>query len=277
MPELPEVQTIVTDLQKIVGDQFTGFVSHVPKAIKKISVANFAKEIQHKKIQSVDRLGKIILIKLADGKSIGIHLKMTGKILLTGSRKLLTESLPEKHLHHIFYLKKNGSLDFFDVRKFATISLLTPAEVELIRTGYGIDPISDKFSLQDLQSLLTQRKNKQLKLVLMDNSVILGIGNIYASEILFDAKILPHRIASSLTPKEISRLHTSIKKILRLAIRLRGTSISDYRDASGKMGGFQKVLKVYKKNGQKCQVCATIIEKSIIGQRSTFFCPGCQH
>lgn len=276
MPELPEVQTIVNDLQEIVGDQFTDFFSDFPKAVKSSSQEKFRGKIVGKKIESVNRLGKIILINLSSKESIAIHLKMTGKLILVESRKSKAKSAGEKHLHHIFYLKKHGALEFHDVRKFATISLLDEKDVDLIKKDYGIDPIATLFSKKDLDAILEKRKNKSIKLVLMDNSVILGIGNIYASEILSDAGILPTKTAGSLNSEEVSELHTSIKKILKKAIRLRGTSVSDYRDSRGLKGSFQNELKVYKKHGQKCKTCDTIIEKVIIGQRSTFFCPKCQ-
>ncbi|EKD46781.1 MAG: hypothetical protein ACD_67C00065G0002 [uncultured bacterium] len=273
MPELPEVQTIINDLQILTGDSFTGFWSDFEKAIK---TKKFEKEICGKRIFSVQRLGKLILLNLNDGKSIAIHLKMTGKLLLVESRKLKVESDKEKHLHHIFYLKKHGSLEFHDVRKFATISLLDKNDLAEIKKNYGIDPIDAVFSASDLSSILEKRKNKPIKSILMDNSVILGIGNIYASEILSVAHISPLRLGNSLDKNELKCLHESILKTLKKAIKLRGTSVSDYRDSSGEKGSFQNELKVYKKHGQKCESCDTIIAKVIIGQRSTFYCPKCQ-
>ncbi|EKE20256.1 MAG: hypothetical protein ACD_8C00029G0001 [uncultured bacterium] len=273
MPELPEVQTIVNDLQKIIGDEFAGFFSDFPKAVK---TDFFEKEILGSKIRSVSRLGKIILINLENKNSIAIHLKMTGKLLLVESGDSKAENTQEKHLHHIFDLKKNGKINFHDVRKFATISLLKEADIWEIKKKYGIDPIDEDFEIKDLVEILEKRKGKPIKSILMDNSVILGIGNIYASEILFDAKILPMRLGKSLSKIEVKKLHHSIKKILELAIKLRGTSVSDYRDSHGAKGSFQHELKVYKRNGQKCNKCDTIIEKVVIGQRSTFFCPNCQ-
>lgn len=273
MPELPEVQTIVNDLQKIIGDEFASFFSDFPKAVK---TTFFEKEILGNKIRSVSRLGKIILINLENKNSVAIHLKMTGKLLLQSQVKSQKSKVQDKHLHHIFDLKKNGKINFHDVRKFATISLLKEKDIWEIKNNYGIDPIDEDFEMKDLVEILEKRKNKPIKNILMDNSVILGIGNIYASEILFDAKIIPMRAGKTLSKIEIKKLHHSIKKILELAIKLRGTSVSDYRDSHGAKGSFQHELKVYKKNGQKCKTCDTIIEKVVIGQRSTFFCPNCQ-
>lgn len=276
MPELPEVQTIVSDLQAIIGEKFTDFFSAVPKAIKNSSVADFTKQIKNQKIKNVSRLGKIILISLDNEKTIAIHLKMTGKIIINSQQsKNNIQSEQSKHLHHIFFLK-NKVLKFYDVRKFATISLLDSEGIISIKNNYGIDPITDILSLKKFSLLLAKGKSRKIKEVLMNNSLILGIGNIYASEILFDAQILPSRKADCLTEKEVQALRISTKKILKKAIRLRGTSISDYRDANDKSGSFQKYLYVYKRNNQKCKKCGTIISRSVIGQRSTFFCSNCQ-
>ncbi|MEI7621439.1 MAG: bifunctional DNA-formamidopyrimidine glycosylase/DNA-(apurinic or apyrimidinic site) lyase [Candidatus Moraniibacteriota bacterium] len=292
MPELPEVQTIVSDLESLVGQQFVGFFSLVPKAIKNSSLANFTKEITGQKIKAVSRLGKIILIKLNSGKTIAIHLKMTGKLLLNfqfpisnfqsnHNSKIFKQAVEKlqkdsPYVHHMFFLKNNSTLGFSDVRKFATISLLDDSEINNIKNKYGVDPIADNFTLKNLTDLLAKGKSRQIKESLMNNALILGIGNIYASEILFDAKILPARKTNSLNENEIKVLHKSIKKILLKAIKLRGTSISDYRDANDKSGSFQTKLFVYKRQGQKCKKCATIISRSVIGQRSTFFCASCQ-
>ncbi len=306
MPELPEVQTIASDLEILVGQQFVDFFSAVPKAIKNISAVNFTQEIIGQKIKSVSRLGKIILIRLVNNKTIAIHLKMTGKLIIVERKAWNVEretwniehgtqnidhkkntvkklgtvdreprTIP-KHLHHIFFLK-NKVLKFYDVRKFATISLLDDSDLAIIKNNYGLDPITDPFSLKQFSDLIIKGKTRPIKEVLMNNALILGIGNIYASEILFDAHILPNRKANLLTKKETAQLHKSITKILTKAIRLRGTSISDYRDANDKSGSFQDHLFVYRRNRQKCKKCDTIILRSVIGQRSTFFCPQCQN
>ncbi len=277
MPELPEVQTIISDLQSIINDSFTDFFSDFPKALKNLSVSEFTKEIKKQKIKSVSRLGKLILIGFNNGKNIAIHLKMTGQMLLIKKTDWKDRQKNNKYIRHVFFLKKNGVLAFSDVRKFGTISLLDDKTIAAIKNASGLDPIDEVFSLNQFLSILEKSNNKIIKEVLMNNSLILGIGNIYASEILFDARILPSRKTSSLTKDEAIQLHKSIKKILTKAIRLRGTSVSDYRDSAGRKGLFQKELKVYKRGGQKCKKCDTIILRSVIGQRSTFSCPRCQH
>ena len=270
MPELPEVQTIVSDLKKaIVGKKIVSFESSFTKALKSGTLTDFKKNIIGEKIIGVERIGKNIVINLNSGMTILVHLKMTGQLVSSES--------PEKtkHLHHCFILNK-GSLCFYDIRKFGTLSLIETSQLKDKFSKLGTDPLSKEFSLEKLKGLLKKAPNKPVKALLMEQGLISGIGNIYASEILFDAKIDPRKKSSSLKNKEVEKLLESIKKILKKAILMRGTSVSDYRDASGKKGSFQDVLKVYKKDGQKCPTCDTIIEKSIIGQRSTFFCPKCQ-
>jgi len=288
MPELPEVETIVNDLKKaIVGKKIVSFESGFEKAIKGIPISRFKKNIIGIKIDGVERTGKNILISLNNGYVILVHLKMTGQLVVkhgtqnvepdSKNLKPRTQNLSptEKHLHHCFILNK-GSLCFYDIRKFGTLSLIATGELGSKFLKLGIDPLSKEFNLQRLEEILKKNSAKNIKVLLMDQALISGIGNIYASEILFDAKISPLRKAAGLTKKETGQLLESTKGILKKAILMRGTSVSDYRDASGKKGSFQNALKVYKKNGQKCAACGTIIEKSVIGQRSTFYCPKCQ-
>lgn len=277
MPELPEVQTVVNDLQRITGDTITGFHTDWKRAISTISPAVLEKKIKGKKIISVRRLSKFIVLDLSSKESLLLHLRMTGKLLLNAQVSMINDQKnANKHLHHKFFLKNNKILEFHDIRKFGTIKLVPTSEVALENFNLGVEPLSHDFNASTLSSLLTRRGNKPIKNLLLDQTLIAGIGNIYASEILFDSKIAPSKKAGDLNVKEIKCLHKSIKKILKKAIKMRGTSVSDYRDGNGKKGSFQKVLRVYKKHGQKCVRCGTIIAKSIIGQRSTFYCPRCQ-
>jgi len=279
MPELPEVQTIVNDLQTIVGKKITGFWSDFEKAIR---TKDFEKKVIGKKIASVFRSGKNIIIQLDSGAAIVLHLKMTGQLLVkTKGEKLKLKNSADsekyaKYVHHVFYLDKNDKLNFSDIRKFGTLELVSEDALKKKISEKGLDPFSPEYSFKNFKILLGRAKNKNLKQFLMDQSFVSGIGNIYASEIPFEAKISPLRKIDLLSKQEEKTLFHSIKKILTKAIKLRGTSFSDYRDSSGKKGSFQNFLKVYKKNGQKCKRCATMVEKITIGQRSTFYCPVCQ-
>jgi formamidopyrimidine-DNA glycosylase len=289
MPELPEVQTIVSDLnQKIVGYTIADFWSDWPKAIKNLSLEKFRKEIKNRKILGVRRLGKNIFIDLSGGKTLYVHLKMTGHLLVKSkdkSPKSKTNYFSDKvnnYIHHIWTLRKNKkelSMEFSDVRKFAKIVLDKTKKINELPEikKLGIDAMNSKFAFAKFGDILSKRSQKKIGLVLMEQELLAGIGNIYRSEILFESKILPQRKVSSLKEEEKKDIFKNIKKVLQKAIKMRGTSDSDYRDTNGAPGNFQKFLKVYRRAGKRCPRCATIIKKSALGQRSVFFCPKCQN
>jgi len=290
MPELPEVQTVVSDLNaKIKGDVVTGFSSVWSKAIKGKSLSVFTKEIVGRKILSVRRIGKNIFLDLSGGKTLYLHLKMTGHLLIQNSELKIQSSEKNyfadkvnQYIRHSWTLRsKTGQLktmDFSDVRKFAKIVLVDTNKVlELPEIKVlGVDAMSPDFTLNKFDEILDKKHNSLIGIILMDQHLIAGIGNIYRSEILFAAGILPTRKAKDISKEERKKLFKAIGKILQKAIKLRGTSDSDYRDTSGAPGGFQKVLKVYRKSGEKCQKCDTIVLRDQIGQRSFFYCPVCQ-
>ncbi len=284
MPELPEVQTVVSDLnKKIVGDKITDFWSDHKKAVKN-NFNDFVKEIKGKKILKARRIGKNILIDLSGGKTLYIHLKMTGHLLVK-NEKLKAKSAKDyfddrvnQYIRHIFYLGKNKTLEFSDLRKFGKILLADTDKIGELNEikNLGIDVMDDGFTLKKFQEILEKKNNKKIRDILMDQNIVSGIGNIYASEILFEAEILPTRSVNDLKNEEVILIYKSIRSVIKKAIKLRGTSDSDYRDTSGAPGGFQKVLKVYQKDGAKCSGCGTIIKRIKIGQRSAFYCAKCQ-
>jgi formamidopyrimidine-DNA glycosylase len=284
MPELPEVQTIVEDLnKKVKGETFVGFWSDWRKSVR-MPIEKFAREIKGRKILSASRVGKNIFLNLAGGKTMYIHLKMTGHLLVK-SEKLKVKSdgkgyFSEKvnqYIHHIFYLKSGKTLEFSDLRKFGKIILEDTDRIGKIKEieNLGVDAMSPEFTFPKFDEILDGRKTK-IKLLLMDQGKIAGIGNIYVSEILFEAGILPSRPANELSREERRKIFIAVKKILEKAIKLRGTSDSDYRDTAGAPGRFQEVLKVYRQAGKKCPKCGTIVQREKMGQRGTFFCPKCQ-
>jgi formamidopyrimidine-DNA glycosylase len=285
MPELPEVQTIIDDLnKKIKGDSIVGFWSDWKKTVR-MPVEKFEGEIKGKKILSARRIGKNIFINLSGGKTIYIHLKMTGHLLVKPKDKNTKPKTGEdyfsdkvnQYIHHIFHLKSGRTLEFSDVRKFGKIVLADTDKIGQVAEikSLGVDAMSKEFTLEKFDEILDKRKTN-IKLLIMDQSKIAGIGNIYASEILFEAGILPTRPAENVLPEERKKLYQAIKKVLEKGIKLRGTSDSDYRDTAGAPGGFQKVLKVYRRAGKKCPKCGTIVQRIKLGQRGTFFCPVCQ-
>lgn len=310
MPELPEVQTIISDLnQKIKGDTITDFWSDWGKAIKGKRLEQFKKEIKGRKILGTRRIGKNIFIDLSGSKTLYIHLKMTGHLLVkreTHNVKRTAHSVKREtrskekvslhvtsyalreedyfsdkvnqYIHHVWQLKSGRTLEFSDLRKFGKIVLDDTEKINNLKEikSLGVDAMSNNFTFQNFSDILARRLKSPIGLVLMDQNLISGIGNIYRSEILFDAKILPVRKIADMSEKERKILYNSVRKILKKAIKYRGTSDSDYRDTSGAPGNYQKIVLVYRRNGQKCKRCGTIIKRSKLGQRSIFFCSNCQ-
>jgi len=289
MPELPEVQTIVSDLnKKIKGDIIIGFWSDWGKAIKEKTVDDFTKEIKNKKILGARRIGKNIFLNLSGGKTLYIHLKMTGHLLLKFPKKNLKikkkksedyfSDRVNQYIRHKFYLKSGKILEFSDLRKFGKIVLDDTQIINNLKEikSLGIDALDSKFTFRKFQEILENKPKAKIGILLMDQNLIAGIGNIYRSEILFEAKILPEKKVTELTSVEKSKIFANIKKILKKAVKMRGTSDSDYRDTAGAPGNFQNFLKVYNREKQKCQKCDTIIQRKTLGQRSVFICEKCQ-
>ncbi len=289
MPELPEVQTVVSDLnRKIKGYKIVDFWTEWGKSVQDISIADFKKKIIGRKIEKAERKGKNILIFLSGGWVILVHLKMTGHLLV---KKEMTSKKEKKnfdekvnqYLHHKWQLtkgRKSISLEFSDLRKFGKIRLINKKDLkkdsELERLG--VDPLTKDFTFEKLECILKEKKTRMIRNILLDQSLISGIGNIYVSEILFDSKINPERLVGDLSKKEIEILQKNIIKILKDAIVKRGTSDSDYRDTSGSKGSFQNFLKVYNREHRNCKrkSCSGKIQRKKIQQRSSFACSKCQ-
>ena len=293
MPELPEVQTIVSDLHKIlpglkIGDVQTDW----EKMFKNTSFNTFKKEVVGEKILDVRRIGKNILIDLTGNKTILVHQKMTGHFLYGNWKKetppkkgggswlgkevgAIRDDPQNRFIHLVFYLSNGQQLALSDLRKFAKV-LLCPTD-KLSELGdinnLGPDPTAGNFDFNKLQERLVGKKGK-IKTVMMDQSVFAGIGNIYSDEILWLAGIHPLRQVSSLTQENFKAIFNSTKKILKKAIEARGTSDSDYRDPSGKKGHYQDILYVYGLEGEKCQKKdGGVIARLKVGGRSAHFCP----
>lgn len=282
MPELPEVQTIISDLnKKIIGDTITDFWSEWGKAIKNKSVKDFTKEIVGRKIMEARRIGKNIFIDLSGEKTLYIHLKMTGHLLVKGKKSGSENYFEDKvnqYIRHLWKLKSGRTLEFSDLRKFGKIVLDDTEKINKLKEiqTLGIDAMDENFTFKRFKQIISRKPNAKIGLILMNQNLISGIGNIYRSEILFESGVLPERKISELNPEEIKKIYSNIRKVLKKAIKYRGTSDSDYRDTSGAPGGFQKVMKVYNREKQKCPKCGTIIVRRTLGQRSVFVCNKCQ-
>ena len=290
MPELPEVETIVRDLKKrVLKRTFVDVWTDWKKMIKKPkSFKEFKKEIKGKKIKNVRRRAKNILFDLSEDRILLIHQKMTGHLLL-GKWKLgkgrwesqvkgpLRDDPMNRFLHLIFRLDSGMMLALSDLRKFAKVELWQKEELESSKKfqSLGPEPLEKSFGLKEFKEALKGKKGK-IKKVLMEPTIIAGIGNIYSDEILWKAKVHPLKEISFLSEAELKKIYLALKEILPLAIKLGGESISDYRRPSGEKGYYDKARKVYRKEGQKCSVCNSIIKRIKIGGRSAHFCPKCQ-
>ncbi len=277
MPELPEVETIVTDLNKKIKDYvIIQFWSNWEKGLK-LPLKKFQNKIKNTKVLNTKRTGKHILINLNNNHTIVIHLKMTGHLLLDNnkSNSLLNEKV-NGYIHHIFYFKNGNSLKFSDLRKFGWINLVSTSKIHDLPSikKLGLDALNITFN--QFKDALHKAPKTKIGTFLLLQEAISGIGNIYRSEILYEAKINPFMLNTNLNNAQIKKIWNSTKKILTKAIRSRGTSDSDYRDTNGKTGKFQKILKVYRKENKPCQECKTIILRKKLAGRSAFYCPKCQ-
>lgn len=279
MPELPEVTTIAQDLKKsIVGTTILEFFSTSPQQIIP-SLTVVKKAIERAKIIDVQRRAKLILLVLKtdkeDRKYLGIHLKMTGRLLLrkTGEKE-------DPFTRAVFTLEKKRQLRFCDVRKFGYLRLfINEKELQkMVHARLGPEPFSGDFSTVYLKEKLKNR-SINIKALIMDQTAISGIGNIYANEALFLAKIKPHRRAKSLNKKEILLLYENIREALKRGIKYRGSSARDenYRDLYGQLGNYQKHFLVYEQKNKECpNRCGSVLKYERLSGRGTFWCPKCQ-
>ncbi|HPN82427.1 MAG TPA: bifunctional DNA-formamidopyrimidine glycosylase/DNA-(apurinic or apyrimidinic site) lyase, partial [Spirochaetota bacterium] len=223
-------------------------------------------------VAGVKRQGKYIRFCLDDGASLVVHLRMTGKFVFVGDPAVPS---PDRHLRMVLVFTDDSMLSFMDVRRFGTLRLVSPGETPPELRDLGPDPLQKEMTLQRFRAILGKSRTA-VKVLLLDQRRISGVGNIYACESLFRAGIDPRRTADSLTPEEGARLLRELRGILREAIRQNGTTISDFRNVDDKTGAFQHWLRVYERAGQPCRVCGQPIERIRQAQRSTSFCPHCQ-
>jgi len=269
MPELPEVQTTVQGLQILVNNEITKIKIYSTKLRYNIP-KNIPKALKHNKITKIYRIGKYIIVSLDDNISLIFHLGMSGRLRILKTSKFVRK----KHDHFILITKKN-ILIFNDIRKFGFIDLLKTNKI--YKRNYiiqlGIDALDKKLNGEYLQSKIN-KSIVPIKQILLNQRIIAGIGNIYANEILYDAKISPFAKGCSLNLIEIKRIIQSIKKILRKAINSGGSTLKDYVSVDGTLGNFQNKFKVYNLEGKK--MLGGKIRRKIQYGRSTFYCPEVQ-
>ena len=273
MPELPEVETIVRELNErhLVGRRIDEIVVSWPRTISKPEVEEFCAKVRHRVINKISRRGKFIAFTLDSGIWL-VHLRMTGKFTLSKENKRISSH------ERVRVLFDDGQiLHFEDQRKFGKWTLIPNLEIFL--NQLGIEPLSDEFSLKTLQTML-QKSAQPIKPFLLNQRRIAGLGNIYVDEALWEAKIHPARKANTLTQTEISALHDAIPQVLKQGIAHMGTSLgsskANYFSVSGRRGGNQTQLKVFRREKLPCPRCHTPLIKITFAQRGTHLCPHCQ-
>lgn len=273
MPELPEVETVRRTLEQLVIEKTIKDVEiYWPKIIKAPEpVEQFSDALIGQTIHEIGRRGKFLIFQL-DDYSLVSHLRMEGKYAV------YPESEPrDKHTHVVFTFTDGYQLRYRDVRKFGTMHLFKKGEEvsNMPLLHLGPEPLSDEFTIADL-SMKLAKTNRKIKSVLLDQTVVVGIGNIYVDESLFRAGIHPERMASSLTLDEITRIHGEVKLTLAEAVEKGGSTIRSYVNSQGQIGMFQLELFVYGRKGEPCKRCGTPLEKLVVGGRGTHICPVCQ-
>jgi formamidopyrimidine-DNA glycosylase len=281
MPELPEVETVARGLrQAILGRRILSVTLGKTDFID--DPAALEQHLPGRRIEAVERYGKFMLLRLSAVKgatvvapngdaapaSLLVHLGMTGQLAPTPAAQPL-----EKHTHVCLLLDDGRELRYTDARRFGRIAYLTKALLAEELTGFGADPL--EVSNEEFASRI-RRRRARIKSLLLDQGVLRGVGNIYADESLWRAKVHPARLGTNLTRKQAETLRRALQDILRKAIVLRGSSISDFLDAEGEPGEYQRHHRAYGREGKNCYRCKTPIRRAIVAGRSSYFCPRCQ-
>ena len=262
MPELPEVETIRLGLQaKILNKKIVDLKVSKDKLIKN-NTKSFIEKLVGNKFLDIDRVGKLLIFVLPEEKYLLIHLKMTGQLIYSKEDDLVAgghnwpkvDDLPNKYSHIIFTFDDNSKLFFNDLRQFGYLKLVNKADKQKAVDRHGLQPTDKEFTLKNFKALVKGRR-AVLKAFLLNQQIISGIGNIYADEICFRAKVMPSRHLDTLSQDEIRRLWQASKYIIKKAIDKKGTTFSDYRNADGGRGGFADFLKVYGRQDKKCLNC----------------------
>jgi formamidopyrimidine-DNA glycosylase len=271
MPELPEVETFAVELRPhLVGRRFVAAHIFWPRTLAEPDAATLNQRIRGRTVIDVGRRAKYLVVALDSGESLVVHLRMTGRLeVVRGDDPVLTGP----HLRACFDLAGGERLAFTDTRKFGRIWLV--ADLASVTAKLGPEPLDWQFTPELLGQRLRRRRTA-MKAALLDQTVVAGVGNIYADESLFLAGIHPLRPADSLSDDETERLHGAIRQVLSEAIGNRGTMLRDYYPPYGAAGGHQDHLLVYRQTGRPCPRCGAPIERIRVTQRSTHFCPHCQ-
>ena len=281
MPELPEVETIARQLRELVVDRtISDFESRWVRLTEPEPAEVVAARLRGRRISSVRRRGKFVVFDLDGGEALVVSLRMTGKLLFG------VDDVDERYVRGQILFADGTALRFSDTRKFGRMAVVDAAALDArtelrrpkmpLHSSLGQEPLARGFTVAWLRALLRRRPRAAIKVLLLDQRAIAGIGNIYAIEALWRARIHPLRKAGSLRAAEIVRLHEAIRWALRKGIRLGGASQRDYVDARGREGRMQREFQVYARAGEPCPRCGRVIVRSVVGGRGTFHCPRCQ-
>ncbi len=273
MPELPEVETVVRGLRKLLPGHTIREV-RLGKTDFIEDPVSLSQALPGRRISAVTRLGKFICIELApetpvvEGLHLVIHLGMTGQLTVKHPADQIAP-----HTHCFFALDDRCELRYTDIRRFGRILLVPDSRIEAFRDHLGAEPL--EITLEEFCERFGSRRSR-VKALLLDQGVLSGVGNIYADESLFRARLHPARIGANLARAQLAKLHRAVREVLADAIRLRGSSVSDYVDSEGNRGGFQLRHRVYQRESKPCVRCKEKIRRVIVAGRSSHFCPKCQ-
>lgn len=287
MPELPEVETVRLGLNRLVSGKIIAKVwFDWPKSFPN-SESDVNRYLVGAKIATVKRRAKVLIIELSSKYSLVIHLKMTGQLVYKSDKERfgaghpndsLVNKLPDRSTRVILTFDDNSQLFFNDQRKFGWMRLLPTAEIPMLDffKKVGPEPLASDFKIEDFKKRLSRRSNSAIKAVLLDQTVIAGIGNIYADESLWAAKIHPETKVAQVSSRKLSELYKQIINVLTLSIEKGGSTDRNYVDAEGKKGSYLSFAKVFRRQGQPCIRCGTDIIKIRVAGRGTHICPHCQ-
>lgn len=271
MPEMPEVETIRRYLnKKLIGKTIANVDILLTRQIQNVSKEKFVAKIVGSEIINIDRIGKYLIVRLNNKLNIIFHLRMTGRLVYSANGENT-----DKYARIIFDLTGGEKLIYGDTRTLGVIYLLEDEKDLKAIANMGAEPLSAEFTLQYLKNVLKNRKSR-IKTILLNQNYISGIGNIYADEALFLARINPFAVANEIDENGVHRLFDAINKVIGDGIADGGTTFRDYQNGEGKTGHHQDNLFVYGREGKPCKICQEKIEKTFLGGRGTHFCPKCQ-
>lgn len=286
MPELPEVETVRRGLSELIVGRVISTESHdTPKGFPNIQ-SDVRQFLVGASVTTVRRRAKVLMIDLSTDYTLLIHLKMTGQLVFVGETRFgaghpndsLVNELPDKSTRVTLTFEDGSKLFFNDQRKFGWVKLLptmTIPDIDFMKK-VGPEPLESDFTAKQFAARFTRRAKTNIKAALLDQSVVAGVGNIYADESLWGAKIHPQRLVSTITPEEFELLYTELRSVMNLAIEKGGSSNHTYVNAEGKKGSYMDFARAFRREGLPCPRCGTIIEKMRVAGRGTHICPLCQ-